>query len=74
MTYTFSEALYMLKSGTRMTRAGWNGKGMWVELQTPDEHAKMRLPDLYMCTVTGDLIPWVVSHSDMLASDWRMAT
>lgn len=30
---TFSEALEMLKEGFRMTRKGWNGKGMYVVMQ-----------------------------------------
>lgn len=29
----FSDCLYMLKQGYRMTRKGWNGKGMFVVLQ-----------------------------------------
>lgn len=28
----FSEALYGLKYGDRARRAGWNGKGMWLQL------------------------------------------
>lgn len=29
---TFSHALEALKSGARVARAGWNGKGMWIAL------------------------------------------
>ena len=29
----FSTALLALKSGTRVSRAGWNGKGMWLAYQ-----------------------------------------
>lgn len=29
---SFSEALESLKSGKRVQRSGWNGKGMWLEL------------------------------------------
>jgi hypothetical protein len=28
----FSEALAQLKAGQRITRAGWNGRGMWLLL------------------------------------------
>jgi hypothetical protein len=28
--YDFGEALRLLKSGKKMRRAGWNGKGMWI--------------------------------------------
>lgn len=31
--FDFSEALRQLKSGNRVRRTGWNGKGMWVSLQ-----------------------------------------
>jgi len=29
---TFGDALIALKSGKRVARAGWNGKGMWLAL------------------------------------------
>lgn len=32
----FSGALYHLKQGERVRRAGWNGKGMWLALVKPD--------------------------------------
>lgn len=28
----FGQALYALKDGARVMRAGWNGKGMWLVL------------------------------------------
>lgn len=28
----FGDAIYALKSGQRVARAGWNGKGMWLSL------------------------------------------
>lgn len=68
----FSTALEMLKDGYRVTRAGWNGSGMWVALQKPDENSKMRRPYLYMSPVGGDLVPWVASQSDLLADDWTV--
>ncbi len=67
---TFSEALTRLKSGEKAMRAGWNGKGMWIAMQTPDEHSKMGLPYLYMSTVDGKLVPWLASQTDILAEDW----
>jgi hypothetical protein len=44
---------------------------MWIALQVPDVHSKMGLPYLYMSTVDGVLVPWVASHTDMLACDWQ---
>lgn len=66
----FGEALTELKGGSKVTREGWNGKGMFVEMQVPDEHSKMRRPYLFMSPVDGDLVPWVASQSDLLAEDW----
>ena len=67
----FGWALEMLKAGNRVEREGWNGCGMWLELQVPDEHSKISLPYIYMSTVTGDLVPWLASQTDMLAEDWH---
>lgn len=69
----FSDALALIKGGNRLTRSGWNGEGMWVEIQRPDEYSKMTLPYLFMRTAGGDLVPWLASQSDILADDWREA-
>ena len=66
----FAAALAGLLNGARVTRRGWNGQGMWIALQEPDYGSKMTLPYIYMSTVTGDLVPWVASHTDLLATDW----
>lgn len=68
----FSDALYELKHGERVTRAGWNGQDMWIALQVPDEYSKMRRPYIYMSPVGGDLVPWTSSQSDILADDWSL--
>lgn len=34
---SFGDALVALKSGLRVARAGWNGKGMWLALSGPLE-------------------------------------
>lgn len=67
---TFGEAIEALKGGSHVSRSGWNGKGMWLALQRPDANSKMTLPYIYMSTVTGDLVPWLASQTDMLADDW----
>ncbi len=69
---TFGEALEDLKAGRRVTRGGWNGKGMWLELQRPDQFSKITLPYIYMRTAQKDLVPWLASQTDMLASDWEI--
>lgn len=68
----FGMAIEALKAGHRVARKGWNGRGMWLALQRPDAHSKMGLPYIYLSTVTGELVPWVASHSDMLSSDWAV--
>lgn len=68
----FGDAIRNLKIGKLVQRAGWNGKGMWLGLQVPDEHSKMGLPYIFMSTVTGQLVPWLASQTDMLAEDWSV--
>jgi hypothetical protein len=65
------ETVLALENGARVRRSGWNGKGMWLELQTSDE--KMTLPYVYMSTAQGDLVPWLCSQTDLLAKDWERA-
>lgn len=76
---TFGEAIQQLKLGKKVRRLGWNGKGIFLELQVPDEHSKMTHPYIYIDT-TGlitdnecapkDRVPWLASQTDMLAEDW----
>lgn len=64
-------AVEQLRNKKRVGRTGWNGRGMYIELQVPDDKSKMTLPYVYMKTVQGDLIPWLCSQSDLLAKDWE---
>jgi hypothetical protein len=72
----FSFALRVLKSGGKVSREGWNGKGMWLELQQPDQFSKMTLPYVYLSypsdsiNTPGARVPWLASQTDLLASDW----
>lgn len=68
----FGEAIKALKDGECVTRPGWNGKGMWLELQRPDKSSKMTLPYIYMFTADAQLVPWLASQTDMLAEDWMV--
>lgn len=69
-TFDFGQALSMLKQGERVSRVGWNGKGMWLKMQVPDDHSKMRRPYIYMCPADSQFVPWVASQSDILGDDW----
>jgi hypothetical protein len=80
----FGQALAALKTGKRVQRAGWNGKGLTLELQVPDAHSKMTLPYIFMAyptTPASDTapvnhlnarVPWLASQTDILAEDWRI--
>ena len=37
-------AVKQLQDRKRVRRTGWNGKGMYLKLQVPDEHSKMERP------------------------------
>lgn len=68
----FGEAIAALKRGRKVARKGWNGKGMWLNLQVPDAHSKMSLPYIYMKTADDHLVPWLASQTDMLSEDWQI--
>jgi hypothetical protein len=66
----FGRAIESLKAGYSVAREGWNGKGMSLELQVPDEHSKMSLPYIFMNTVDGNHVPWLDSQTAVLSDDW----
>ena len=78
MYFDFGKALNVLKAGGKVARTGWNGKGMWLELQRPDAHSKMTLPYVYLNypadaqNTPGARVPWLASQTDMLAEDWEV--
>lgn len=72
------EVISALKEGKRVARNGWNGKGMWLCLQVPDENSKMTLPYIYIeypaghtAYPKGSRVPWIASQTDILACDWH---
>jgi len=66
------EAIHMMRDGAKVTRIGWNGPGQFLQLQTPDENSKMRKPYIYISPVDGELVPWLASQTDLLATDWTV--
>ena len=83
----FGNALEQLKAGKRVTRAGWNGKGMFLFLVHGEsitnlihenygnaEHEKAMpvLDAIYMKTADNNLIPWLASQTDVFAEDWEV--
>ena len=84
---TFGLAIEALKKGKRVARAGWNGKGMWLELVPSDGYSVhdipcvtasvshgmvKRLPWIGMKTADNKFVPWLASQTDMLAEDWQI--
>ncbi|SEO64365.1 DUF2829 domain-containing protein [Nitrosovibrio sp. Nv6] len=81
----FGQALEALKLGQKVSRDGWNGKGMFLFL-VPGSIFKVNRPPLLgiytegteikyhahvdMKTAQGDVVPWLCSQTDMLAEDW----
>lgn len=78
----FGWALDKMRHGFAVRRRGWNGKGIFIKMQVPDEHSKMTSPYIYIDT-TGlqtdnafaprSCVPWLASQTDMLAEDWELA-
>lgn len=77
----FGQALEALKAGSRVSRAGWNGKGMWLTLLRPGVEMARSVggpdgdlsldPCIAMRTAGGTLQPgWLANQADMLAEDW----
>lgn len=76
--FDFAVALRELKEGNKVARSGWNGKGLWLELQRPDAHSKMTLPYIFISypkdaqNTPGARVPWLASQTDLLADDWMV--
>ena len=66
----FSIALQRVKRGKAIQRQGWNGKGLVVKAQFPDENSKMNLPYLYIEYPDGKKCPWLASQTDIMSGDW----
>jgi hypothetical protein len=84
----FSQALAEIKKGNRMSRAGWNGKGMFIFLVPGSTFKVSRAPLLGifpegteieyhghvdMYTAQDTVVPWLCSQTDLLAEDWDFA-
>ena len=81
----FGDALMLLKSGQKVARLGWNGKGMFLSLVAGSAFKANRppllgiypegteinyCPHIDMRTADGKIVPWLASQTDVLAEDW----
>ncbi|MDD2307760.1 MAG: DUF2829 domain-containing protein [Prolixibacteraceae bacterium] len=83
---SFGWAIDRLKDGAKVSRRGWNGKGMFLFLVQGSTFKVNRPPllgiypegteinyrsHIDMKTADNQIVPWVASQSDMLAEDWE---
>jgi Protein of unknown function (DUF2829) len=79
-------AVKEMRNGSKVRRAGWNGKGMWLAFISGGQwglgdgqpydagHIDSRLlPWVGMKTADGAFVPWLCSQTDLLAIDWEIA-
>lgn len=80
-------AVKQMQNGQRVARAGWNGKGMFLFLVPGSTFKVSRHPllGIYpegteinyhahvdMRTADGQIVPWLCSQTDLLATDWEV--
>ena len=71
----FGQALEELKLGRKVAREGWNGKGVYIQMNTGgnyNESSKI-MPFFVIKNVQNSFNTWVPSVSDCLAEDWQIA-
>lgn len=82
----FGWALSQLQIGNKVTRKGWNGKGMFLVLIPADKWGFVEdfdvagadfgtslSPFIAMKTADNKAVPWLASQTDLLAEDWDSA-
>ena len=81
---TFGFAIQAMRAGMKLSRAGWNGKGMFVYYVCMSSYqpTTQAARDFFcgglvpyreyiaMKTVDDEVVPWVASQTDILAEDW----
>ncbi|WP_297232215.1 DUF2829 domain-containing protein [uncultured Flavonifractor sp.] len=80
----FGLAIEAAKKGKKISRAGWNGKGQYVQLATcisytdpagavvNAEHKAVGNQALAFVGTSGVQLGWLASQADMLADDWTI--
>lgn len=85
---SFGQAIEMMKLGYKVTRQGWNGKGMFIYIQKNTVITKDMAKNEVLKEIDGDItinshidmktadgsicIGWVASQTDMLSNDWAI--
>ena len=80
----FGKAIEAVKAGKRVSRAGWNGKGQYIELATCVSYKNaageiINVNHQALCNnaiafvgTSGVQLGWLASQADMLAEDWQI--
>ena len=80
----FGNAFEAVKAGKRASRAGWNGKGQYIELATcvsyknvageivNVSHEALGSNAIAFVGTSGVQLGWLASQADMLAEDWMI--
>lgn len=85
--FDFGSAIHLLKTGKTVARKGWNGKNMYlIIIQGSNDIAKLHgygfgealgepafSDAIFLKTADNKIVPWTISQSDALATDWRLA-
>lgn len=70
-TFNFGEALKYLKRGLKICRKGWNGKGLYIEIEKGGDYKFSEiLPYFVIKNTQNSFNTWVPSVSDLMAEDW----
>lgn len=84
--FDFGTAIQEMKSGKKVAREGWNGKGMYLFIASDidfvtkadlsdmkDEHGELTLNSVVMKTADNKfVVGWLASQTDMLSEDWQI--
>nr|DAE61426.1 MAG TPA: Protein of unknown function (DUF2829) [Caudoviricetes sp.] len=81
---SFSKAIEAMKLGHKCSRAGWNGKGQYIELAmcisyknahgevVNAEHDAVGNRAVAFVGTSGVQLGWLASQADLLAEDWQI--
>jgi hypothetical protein len=67
----FSQVLVELKAGKKISRAGWNGKGMWLILVAGTKDAKLNEGTPYEVALKSNIVT-INPHIDMYTAKGEM--
>lgn len=88
-SFGIGQAVKEMSDGKLVARVGWNGKGMFIFLCPGSKFIVNRAPlnvifpegteidyrpHVDMKTADGQIVPWLCSQSDLLATDWQVVT